>query len=173
LTLAAFLTRDYWLRLLGLKSEPSALPTTTSVLVTSIPRPQVAVIPQPAVTLGTGDIQVTLTWNFTNDLDLWVTDPAGEVIYYHHPTSLSEGLLDYDANADCLQISPQPVENIFWPPGKAPKGHYRVEVQYYKQCESLAHTGYQVRMLVDGAVTEFSGTIQAQGDRQLIHAFVR
>lgn len=31
---------------------------------------------------STGDVQVTLTWNNTADLDLYVTEPNGETIYY-------------------------------------------------------------------------------------------
>src|SRR5205085_2107616 len=37
--------------------------------------------------LGTGDVQVTLRWSGTSDLDLHVTDPAGAEINFSTPTS--------------------------------------------------------------------------------------
>lgn len=74
---------------------------------------------------GYGDVQVTLTWNNTADLDLWVTDPYGETIYYGNPYSASGGQLDVD---DRDGFGP---ENIYWPPGGAPQGNYTVRVDYY------------------------------------------
>ena len=41
--------------------------------------------------LTTGDITFTLIWHTTDDLDLWVTDPSGEKIYYDDPVSDSGG----------------------------------------------------------------------------------
>jgi uncharacterized protein YfaP (DUF2135 family) len=123
--------------------------------------------------LGTGDVQATLTWSTNDDLDLWVTDPIGEVIYFSHKNSFSGGQLDVDANAGCNNVTPSPVENIFWPRNGAPGGPYRVEVQYYRQCESRDPISYHVRLLVDRKVSEFDGTINTQGDRQLITAFER
>ena len=149
LALAAFFTRDLWLPLLGYEPRPTP------------------------VELGTGDIQATLTWDSGNDIDLWVIDPAGEAIYYKQPTSTSGGRLDVDANADCTNLTSSPVENIFWPPGEAPAGEYQVEVHYYKQCESPAPTAYQLRLLVDGQVTSYSGTIDAQDDIRRVASFIR
>ena len=147
LALTAYFSRGYWLPLVGV--EPSA--------------------PE----LGTGDVQLTLTWESTNDLDLWVTDPAGESIFFDHPSADSGGQLDVDANADCQDLTTHPVENIFWPTGDAPLGKYLVEVQYYKQCENPAPIDFHIRMLVDGEVSEFDGTIASQDDRQLVTSFER
>ena len=123
--------------------------------------------------LGTGDVQATLTWETPNDLDLWVIDPFGEAIYYSHSNSASGGQLDVDANADCVSVTNSPIENIFWPRNGAPSGEYRVEVHYYKQCESPAPISYHIRLLVDRKVTEFEGIIDSQGERQVITVFER
>ena len=96
------------------------MPTTT------VPRSN-----EPA--LGTGDVQVTLRWNSTADLDLAVTDPTGETVSYASPSSATGGSLDVDSNRGCAG-STTPVENIFWPTGSAPDGVYTIKVDYYREC---------------------------------------
>lgn len=124
--------------------------------------------------LGTGDVQVTLRWDTTDDLDLWVTDPSGETIFYSHPASASGGKLDVDANARCNNPIDNPVENVFWPAGKAPGGHYKVEVAFYARCENQHSTvPFTVRVLVDGKVRTFHGSVSSAGDRVSIFEFTR
>jgi hypothetical protein len=90
----------------------------------------------PSQGLGGGDIQATLRWSGASDLDLHVTDPSGEEIYYAHPTSTSGGQLDHDANAGCNGPADDdnPVENIYWPTSGAPAGAYTVWVKVYATC---------------------------------------
>lgn len=121
--------------------------------------------------LCTGDVQVTLTWDSVNDLDLWVTDPSGEVIYYRHKTSASGGKLDVDANAGCGSRTSSPVENIFWSSGGAPDGTYSVSVHYYAVCQPEALTPFTVQLLVDGQRQAFDGTVSAAGETVEIHTF--
>ena len=76
-----------------------------------------------------GVIHISLSWDTDEtDIDLWVTDPSGERIYFENPTSASGGYLDRD---DTDGIGP---ENIYWRSG-APNGMYQVKVHYYG-CES-------------------------------------
>jgi hypothetical protein len=49
-----------------------------------------------------GDVEVSLAWNGTSDLDLEVRDPSGEVINAEHPHSTSGGVQDVDANPTWL-----------------------------------------------------------------------
>ena len=91
----------------------------------------------PPTGIGGGDIQVTLQWTGSADLDLHVADPAGEEIYYAHSSSQSGGLLDHDANAGCngIQDDDNAVENVFWPPRSAPVGDYLGWVVVYNPCD--------------------------------------
>lgn len=123
--------------------------------------------------LRTGDVQITLIWNNTNDLDLWVTDPYGTRIYYGNRRSNSGGALDVDANPACNNPNPQPVENIYWPSGQAPTGTYTIEVHYYSTCESTVETPFVVRVLVDGRVREFQQTATREGETLTIYQFTR
>jgi hypothetical protein len=133
----------------------------------------VAPPPPPDESLGTGDVQVTLYWYSTNDLDLVVVDPYGEEIYFSNPFSSSGGILDVDANPACHQVTTQPVENIYWPVGAAPEGEYTVKVRYYSQCEANASTPFEVHILVDGVTTVLQGITQFANDEQVITSFDR
>jgi hypothetical protein len=126
-------------------------------------------------TLGTGDVQITLIWNTINDLDLHVTDPDGEFIYFGYPASSSGGVLDVDANGGCTDnITPSPVENVFWPTGSAPTGTYVIEVHYYTNCpDAPLADSYTVRVLVDGQPQEFSGTVADIDELDVVHEFTR
>jgi hypothetical protein len=106
--------------------------------------------------VGTGDVGVTLSWATEDDLDLHVTDPSGEEIYYGHRTSASGGVLDVDSNAGCANPQSLPVENIFWGTGAAPQGTYTVRVDYW--CGS-GDVDFSVRTLVDGVETFFDGIL--------------
>jgi len=120
-------------------------------------RPQLAIlIPPPGGEegLGTGDVQLTLRWWSTVDLDLLVTDPAGETIYFSHRTSGSGGQLDRDANYPCDTATSEPVENVFWPPGGAPPGAYRVTVTYQSSCGDQGPQAYELIVRLDGEVAQ-------------------
>lgn len=125
------------------------------------------ICPQPEVfvtsgtpELGTGDIQVTLRWTTTDDLDLAVTDPNGEVVAYYNPSVPSGGQLDVDANAGCSGQTNSPIENIFWPPSEAPQGNYSIAVNLYSRCtQSTGPIPFEVRLLVQGNVQTLSGTV--------------
>jgi len=104
--------------------------------------------------LGTGDVQVTLRWSSAVDLDLSATDPAGDLVSYQTPTVASGGQLDRDANYPCESATASPVENVFWPPGGAPPGSYRVTVSYRTGCLTEGTQSYELTIRLDGEVVE-------------------
>jgi Ca-activated chloride channel family protein len=106
-----------------------------------------------------GDVQVSLLWNNTNDLDLHVIDPAGEEIYYGHRRSRSLGELDVDMNV--VDLTTKPVENVYWPLGKAPSGHYRVTVHVYTDREHR-ETPFAVEVLNKGETSSFEGILRGE-----------
>ena len=98
--------------------------------------------------VGNGDVQVSVSWTGASDVDLHVYDPNNEEVYFGNPTATSGGRLDLDSNAGC-SIDNVNNENIVWPVGGAPRGQYRVVVDYWSDC-GVARSDYVV-------------TIQAQG----------
>lgn len=115
-----------------------------------------------ALQVGTGDVQVTLSWDSDADVDLHVVDPSGEEIYFANRTSASGGQLDLDSNAGC-SIDDVRNENITWPVGTAPRGTYTVRVDYWSSC-GVARTNYTVLVNNGGAVQIFSGSFTGSGD---------
>lgn len=110
--------------------------------------------------LGTGDIQVTLRWTTVDDLDLAVTDPAGDVVAYFSRSAPSGGQLDVDANAACAESNSSPIENVFWPTGGAPEGQYNIEVNLFTRCEQSSEPiSFSLRVLVQGTTQTFEGTV--------------
>jgi hypothetical protein len=83
--------------------------------------------------VGTGQVQVNVTWDLDVDVDLHVLDPSGEEIYYSNDTSASGGALDLDSNPSC-SLDHVRAENITWATGTAPSGTYKVLVDYYEAC---------------------------------------
>ncbi len=140
-------------------TEPPATTTTTTVPTTTT-SPETTT----TVALGTGDIQITLRWNSTADLDLYVTTPDGSIISFAQPTSTDGGTLDVDANAGCdpIETVSPPVENVFWPTGGAPTGTYAVQLNYFSECEGgVGPQDYTVEIKVDGReLGPFRGTVQ-------------
>ncbi|MEZ0485649.1 YfaP family protein [Fibrella aquatica] len=85
---------------------------------------QVVYVTVNVLRLGTGALQISLSWSTPTDQDLHVVDPSGDEIYYGNPSSSTGGELDRD---DLDGYGP---ENIFWLDA-APDGSYKVTVEDY------------------------------------------
>ncbi len=109
--------------------------------------------------LGTGDVQVTLLWDSAADLDLHVIDPFGDEVSFVSPTSASGGELDVDMHEYCEGAS-NPVENVFWPPGEAPRGSYQAGVMFYATCEGSDYASFEIVVHLDGVEQHrFEGSV--------------
>lgn len=115
--------------------------------------------PRDSIRLGTGDIQITLTWDTIDDLDLHCVDPSGTEIYFDHKISPTGGQLDVDMNA--RDVSSRPVENIYWPVHGAPHGTYTVKVHFYKQRTDAYSVPYKVKVKFGGKTKKYSGSISS------------
>jgi hypothetical protein len=105
---------------------------------------------------GTGDVKVTLSFDRLHDLDLHVIEPSGDEIYYERTVTGSGGQLDLDSGSHCMP-SPANSENVFWPPGGAPAGTYKVSVQNFQQC-SPGPIAFRVRIAYDNRVEVYEGS---------------
>jgi len=117
-----------------------------------------------------GALQFTLTWVQPVDMDLHVTDPNSEEIYFSNPTSVSGGELDVD-DMDGGSVSAPAVENIFWSESP-PNGDYLVQVKYYSALGTgtsmhYGRTGstdenyFSVGVTIDGVGQTLTGTPDA------------
>lgn len=70
------------------------------------------------------DLRITLTWDTPGtDVDLWVTGPDGEKIYYEHKQGRAGGTLDTDVTTG---YGPETYTQA-----RAEPGTYRVQAHYY------------------------------------------
>jgi len=107
--------------------------------------------------VGTGVVQVSVTWNSNADVDLYVVEPGGAVIYYGTPTAASGGSLDLDSNPACALDNIRN-ENITYP-NSAPSGTYTVRVNLYAECGAVS-TDYVVTVRRENqAPLTFTGTL--------------
>ena len=106
-----------------------------------------------------GAVQVTLSWDDYNDLDLHLFCPNGERIYFNNKTSDCGGVLDVDMNVK--PVSNNPVENIVWENIPTP-GKYKVGVHFYKHFrkkKSKKTCKFRLRVVVDADSREYQGSI--------------
>ncbi|MFT5356444.1 MAG: hypothetical protein ACI9KE_003669 [Polyangiales bacterium] len=103
--------------------------------------------------VGTGRVQVTVTWNTGADIDLYVMDPSEDVLSFQRRRSLSGGHLDYDARGECREGQTHDrLENAVWAE-EAPTGTYKVQLHYLFECDSSAGlTTATVSVAVGGQV---------------------
>ncbi len=116
-----------------------------------------------------GDVQVTLIWFNRNDLDLHCIEPNGNEIFWNRRRSNSGGELDVDMNV--TPTTDRPVENVYWPKGRAPLGRYRVFVNYYANHGGRDPSEYKVSVLANGERHEFSGNVSAKVRKVLVCEF--
>jgi hypothetical protein len=119
--------------------------------------------------VGTGDIQITLTWQTNDDIDLHVIDPSGFEIYYADPIAPSGGSLDRDNL--CMNMEIGRPENVYWPMDVAPSGEYIVKVHYYGACERERTVDWTVRIVRSGEVETFTGSLTQAGETQTVTSF--
>ncbi len=114
--------------------------------------------------VGAGDVEVTLTMGEATDMDLYVTDPSGVMIYYANRNALSGGHLDLDANAACSSNMGVDNEHVFWPAGRAPVGTYRVHVAHYQSCISGRAVSYRLTVRACGETAVFTGAFDGRAN---------
>jgi hypothetical protein len=99
-------------------------------------------------------LRITLMWDNTNDLDLYVTVPNGETISYVNKESSCGGMLDIDMNVD--GASGEPVENVVWASSLPRQGRYKVRVNVH-EVNGLQETNYMLEINDAGNSTWHSG----------------
>lgn len=97
-----------------------------------------------------GSLQITVGWDSGADIDLYVTDPSGETLYYNeeHEKTSGGGQLDQNARGECRREQDHTnVENAYWNT-PAPKGKYKVELHYFSPCGDSAETQVVVSVAI-------------------------
>ena len=121
--------------------------------------------PVDIIEVGTGGLQISLTFDHAKDVDLHLVEPEGvdvegdsltfyqRHIYYGHHYSYNGGWLDLDSNAGC-SIDNVNNENITYNDTTAfiAPGEYKVYVDMYSNCDPTIPTNFVVTVLYGGNV---------------------
>ena len=97
---------------------------------------------------GTGDIAFRLYWQGEEDLDLHVQEPSGASISFLTRKTESGGELDVDCNSAPDRICWSPVENVFWPVGRAAEGDYTYWVEVFEHPNAQPQIPYTLQVLL-------------------------
>ena len=121
-------------------------------------------IPVQRVAVGTGKLQVSLSWDLLNDIDLHLVQPDSQEIYYGNPQSTQGGFLDLDSNPGCA-IDSVNNENITYPDtATVVAGTYTVRVDFYADCAGTDTTHYVVTARWNGQlVSTLTGSNPVNG----------
>ena len=108
------------------------------------------------VEVGTGALQVSLSFNNEKDVDLYVVRPDGEVIYYGNTGGYDDEEdtvwgLDLDSNPAC-DIDGVNNENIFFPTSQVLSGKYEVWVNMFANCDTSIATAWVITATRNGAL---------------------
>jgi hypothetical protein len=117
-----------------------------------------------------GKLQIILTWDDRNDLDLHVFCPDTAHLFFQNRRACG-GELDIDANSEAPQATTAPVENMFWPDPQP--GTYRVVVDPYAMREGPSST-FRVTVRQEGRPDRVQeGTaVTGQGAKQVLEVQV-
>lgn len=121
------------------------------------------------VSAGTGEVQVSVSWDKESDVDLHLVEPGGEVIFFGNLMSELGGELDLDSNAGC-RIDGVKNENITYPDSLPPIGTYEVRVVYFSACDQ-GDTNFVVTVNNQGDVTTTTGTLTDARESQTVLFF--
>ena len=117
-----------------------------------------------ALDVGTGDVQISLTWDTETDVDLWLTEPNNNKIWYVSKESSTGGELDFD---NVYGYGP---ENIFYK-NTAPSGTYKVEVNYFSGSPTV--TNYNVVVKNGNQITSYDGTLTSSSQTDVVTTFTK
>ena len=107
------------------------------------------------VEAGTGQLQVSLSWDQPVDLDLYLVEPNGTTIYYGNRYSENGGELDIDSNAGCSDGIQN--ENITYNEDAIVEaGEYIVRVNLWSECGVSEQINYTASTRVDGNIIPVS-----------------
>ncbi|MEQ9462956.1 MAG: hypothetical protein RJQ10_04815 [Haliea sp.] len=129
-----------------------------------------ATIPTPGGTGVDSSLEISLDWrsNPPVDLDIYVTEPGGETIFFDNEVSAAGGSLDWDNQ--CSNYQDGRTENVSWT--SPPIGSYKIEVDCFDACTtSSATVPFKINVKAGGSTSSYSGQAVCGEDRTFVADF--
>lgn len=106
-----------------------------------------------------GDVQISIAWDTTDDIDLHVLFTNGNglvdsISFMNRVGQRSGGMLDIDMNANSSMLNAAPVENVFWPKNKTPKGYFTVYVHFYRSWTGNTKVPIKIRIKCEEKISD-------------------
>lgn len=134
--------------------------------------------PVEYIPAGTGALQISLSFDTSKDLDLYVVEPDGNIVYWGRPSvgsSTDKCGLDLDSNANC-DLDNKNNENIFYVKDCIQSGKYQVWVNLYRNCDVSVPTNWVITAIYNGKMIDASfgsnpssGTFAADKSSNIIY----
>lgn len=122
-------------------------PLVALALASCGPRSSPPAPPPPAAPMdAAGGLRVSLLWSAPVDLDLYLTDPTWETLYFANNPTRAGAKLERDARCDTLAPTPPFVERALLAEPSA--GPYRIGVHFIDACGAAADSA-SFRLVVD------------------------
>lgn len=118
---------------------------------------------------SSGGIQISLLWDNKNDFNLLVITPSREVIHPRSRESTDGGVQDIEMNEK--GESKTPIENIYWPEEKVPKGAYYVYVHFYREHQMFRRVDIsecRIQIINQGKKTEYTAQMSLSNKLQFV-----
>ncbi len=110
------------------------------------------------VTLAEG-MQVALTWNTSDDMNLEVRDPLGNAINFRNPNVQNGGQLSGNVNGNCQNTTADnPTETVTWSKGNVSGGSYEIIVYFVQACPAAISTASATAAATQAATTGVTTT---------------
>lgn len=93
------------------------------------------------ISLETGALTATLTWEGEADLNLFIQTPTGYTVSWANPSEPEGGTLQIDSNTGCETPTAQPIEHIYWA-DDTERGDYIIWVWYQDECRMANDTEF-------------------------------
>jgi hypothetical protein len=123
------------------------------------------VLDRQSVPVDAGELRVRLAFGAGADLDLYVTDPLQETVYFANNPSEAGGRLERDLRCD--SAAPR-VETVRFPAAKP--GLYRVGIDFPEHCAGRDEpAAFTLRVEREGASEERRGAVQPLHFLAIVH----
>ncbi len=135
-------------------------------------RPSQPAGPPPAPSLPpTSGLRVVLTWSAPIDLDLYLTDPTSETVYFGNTPSSHGARLVHDTRCRDVAAAAEGFLEVVHVPSPMP-GRYRIGVDFIDACKAKPEpAGFRVVVELAGARRQATGTIRLEEFQPIVLEF--